>query len=101
MMIVWHLRGGDKIVMNEFINKKRLKQVQKMSGAVGIIFLIALFIIMVMIPAFQLLIDYIWMDTLGYGSVYTTMFMSKIVLALSVFVLFFLSLFFMLFFLLL
>src|SRR5690625_1701128 len=97
MMIVWHLRGGDKIVMNEFINKKRLKQVQKMSGAVGIIFLIALFIMMVMIPAFQWLIDYIWMDTLGYGSVYTTMLTSKIVLALSGFVLFFLTLFFTLF----
>src|SRR5690625_2545748 len=39
--------------------------------------------------AFQLFTEYIWMDTLGFGKVYTTVLYSKIILGVSGFVLFF------------
>src|SRR5690625_2019018 len=79
--------------MNEFISKKRLKQIQKFSRSISIIFVIVMLIIMIGIPAFQWLIDFIWMDTLGFGSVYTTILTSKLILALSGFILFFLTIF--------
>src|SRR5690625_3802343 len=79
--------------MNEFISKKHLKQIQKFSRSFSIVFVIVMLIIMIGIPAFQWLIDFIWMDTLGFGSVYTTILTSKLILALSGFILFFLTIF--------
>jgi len=94
MMGVRQAGRGDLQIMNEYLNKERLKQVRQIGRSIGIVFIFVLLIMMVIIPAFQWIIDYIWMDTLGFGSVYTTILTSKIVLALSGFALFFAAIFF-------
>src|SRR5690625_4731085 len=83
--------------MNDYFNKRQFKKIKQMGRTIGIIFIFILFLVMVIIPAFHWLIDYIWMDTLGFGSVYTTILTSKIVLAISGFILFFLAIYFTLF----
>src|SRR5690625_2419595 len=94
MMGVRRAGRGELQFMNEYLNKERLKQVRQIGRSIGIVFIFVLLIMMVIIPAFQWIIDYIWMDTLGFGSVYTTILTRKIVLALSGFALFFAAIFF-------
>jgi uncharacterized membrane protein (UPF0182 family) len=64
--------------------------------SIAVIVVIALAIIGYI--AFQLVTDFIWMDTLSYGDVYTTILYSKVLLALSGFVLFFILTFLTIFF---
>src|SRR5699024_11248781 len=54
------------------------------SWIVGRIVLLAI----IGLPVLQWLINYIWMDTLGFGKVYTTILTSKLVLGASGFILF-------------
>src|SRR5690625_2253523 len=69
--------------------KNQNKKVQDVSKRLlAVIFsLIILFILTYV--AFHLFTEYIWMDTLGFGNVYTTILYSKVLLGITGFVLFF------------
>ncbi|MGM8366800.1 UPF0182 family membrane protein [Virgibacillus sp. W0181] len=62
-------------------------------------FIIALLLVLIVVGfiVFQWLTDYIWMDTLGYESIFMTIFTSKVALGVSGFVLFFICTYFTLF----
>src|SRR5699024_2811552 len=75
--------------MRKHINLNRFKHWKKIGRRFGITIATIFLILIIGLPSFQWLIDYIWMDTLGFGSVYTTILTSKLVLAGSGFILFF------------
>src|SRR5699024_2949121 len=75
----------------------QLEKWKKIGTRIGAIFAFILLLIIIALPVFQWLIDYIWMDTLGFANVYTTMLTSKIILGISGFLLFSITFYFTLF----
>lgn len=71
--------GGNK---GQFEFPKRMKGLTIFALAVIVIVAIAFL-------SFELITDYIWMDSLSYGGVYTKIFYTKVILAVSGFLLFF------------
>lgn len=74
--------------MRRHIDMKQLKRWKKLGSRFGMVIAVIFLLIIIGLPTFQWLIDYIWMDTLGFGSVYTTILTSKIALGVSGFILF-------------
>src|SRR5690606_28176189 len=71
-----------------YTNNKKLKKVQKFSGRVGTVVGILLLLFVIGMIAFQWAIEYIWMDSLEFGSVFTTILNSKIMLGGAGFVIY-------------
>lgn len=70
---------------NNVIQFRKWKRLGKwLSWIVGVF----AFLIVIGLPILQWVINYIWMDTLGFGSVYATILTSKFVLGASGFILF-------------
>ena len=78
----------------EQLNKKQQDQFHKMMRILKLIFFIIIPIIIVGVIAFRLFTNYIWMDNLGFESVYMTILLSKTSLGVIGFLLFFLITFF-------
>lgn len=73
--------------------KRQNEQITKWTKRIGIIALIIVGLIAIGLVAVHFVTNYIWMDSLQFGNVYTTILFSKVVLALSGFLLFFLCTF--------
>src|SRR5699024_5170343 len=69
-------------------NRKQFTFPKRTKG-ITISALILLVIVAIAITAYQFLTDYIWMDSLSFGIVYTKILYTKIIIAVSGFVLFF------------
>jgi len=70
-------------------NPEQMEKMKKTGKIFGTIFGILLLIGLVFLLTFNWITDYIWMDNLGFGSVFTTMLSSKLTLIGIGFVLFF------------
>lgn len=68
--------------------KKRMKQVRKFSGRSGWIIAILLLLFIVATVTFQWVTEYIWMDSLDFSSVFTTILTSKMLLGGAGFVIY-------------
>lgn len=73
---------------NGNLSQKQIQKIKKFGKSVGIIVAVLLFLVIIGLMTFQWLTDYIWMDTLGFEKVFTTIFSSKIYLGLAGFLLF-------------
>lgn len=73
------------------------RKFRKMIRNISIILILLIVVFTLGIPAFHWLIEYIWMDSLGFGKVYTTILTSKIMLVAVGFILFALTSYFTLF----
>src|SRR5690625_6799986 len=65
----------------------------KWTKRLGILAIVLIVIIAIGLTAVHFVTNYIWMDSLQYGNVFTTILFSKVVLALSGFLLFFICTF--------
>jgi len=83
--------------MRKHINLNRFKHWKKIGRRFGITIATIFLILIIGLPSFQWLIDYIWMDTLGFGNVYTTILTSKIALSVIGFLLFAITIYITLF----
>lgn len=72
----------------EQLNKKQTDNIKRLIKRLKFIFFIVLPIIILGTIAFHILTNYIWMDTLGFESVYTTIISSRVVLGVIGFILF-------------
>lgn len=77
------MTNGNNFSKSQYDRMKRLSK--RFSITVGIV----IFLIVLSYIGFQLFTEYIWMDTLNFGEVYTTILYSKVLLGVSGFVLFF------------
>lgn len=77
------MANGNNFSKSQFDRMKRLSK--RFSITVGIV----IFLIVISYIGFQLFTEYIWMDTLNFGKIYTTILYSKVLLGISGFVLFF------------
>lgn len=73
---------------NKF-TQKQTERLQKIGKRFSTFTIIVVAIIVISYIAFKFLTSFIWMDSLGFGNVYTTILYSKILLGVSGFVLFF------------
>jgi len=73
---------------NGNLSSEQVQKIKKFGKRIGIIVAVLLFVLIVGLISFRWLTDYIWMDTLGFGKVFTTIFSSKIYLGLSGFLIF-------------
>lgn len=80
--------------MNGNINIDQWKRWLKLRKGFAIFIGILLIIFLLVIPGFRWLVDYIWMDTLGFGTVFTTILFTKIILIAIGFILFFITTYF-------
>jgi len=74
---------------NNVFTKKQNERMTKWTKRGGWIVGIIVAIIIITLIVVHFVTDYIWMDSLNYGDVYTTILFSKVVLALSGFAVFF------------
>lgn len=72
------------------ISDKALEQLQRFGKRFSALIIIVILLLVFAIVGFQIATRYIWMDTLDFGSVYTTILYSKVTLGVTGFVLFFL-----------
>ncbi|SEQ38026.1 UPF0182 family membrane protein [Piscibacillus halophilus] len=72
----------------EQLNKKQADNIKKLTKRLKFVFLIILPILILGIIGFQILTNYIWMETLDFQNVYTTIMASKVALGVIGFVLF-------------
>lgn len=70
------------------LSKKQIQKIKKFGKSIGIFVAGLLLLVIIGLMTFQWLTDYIWMDTLGFKKVFTTIFSSKIYLGLAGFLLF-------------
>jgi len=73
--------------------KQQDERIMKWTKRLGIIAIVLIGIIAIGLTAVHFVTNYIWMDSLQYGNVFTTILFSKVVLALSGFLLFFICTF--------
>src|SRR5699024_12499894 len=73
---------------NGNLSSEQVRKIKKFGKRIGIIVAVLLFVFIVGLITFRWLRDYLWMDTLGFGKVFTTIFSSKIFLGLSGYLLF-------------
>ena len=74
---------------NQKFVKSQKEIFQKLSKRIGFGTIFTLLAIIILFTAFKVLNEYIWMDTIGFSSVYTTIIYSKITLGIVGFLLFF------------
>ena len=70
------------------INRNQMNKLQKFGGRTGVIFVILFFLFVIGMIAFQWTTDYIWMESLDFGTVFTTILYSKLTLGAIGFVIF-------------
>src|SRR5699024_2138875 len=70
------------------ININQLNKWKRNSKLISILIIILVLLLFLGVPAFRWLVQYIWMDTLGFGNVFTTILSSKISLVICGFLLF-------------
>ncbi|WP_449354051.1 UPF0182 family membrane protein [Virgibacillus natechei] len=70
------------------LSAKQVAQLKKFGKRFGIIIAILLFLLIVGSVAFSWITDYIWMDNLDFGGVFTTILGSKVLLGVAGFILF-------------
>lgn len=75
------------------LTQEQLERFKKITKRVSILVIFVLSLIVLGFLAFYFLTDYIWMDSLGFSSIFTTIYGSKILLAAIGFVIFGLSAF--------
>ncbi|MFD1448573.1 UPF0182 family membrane protein [Oceanobacillus profundus] len=73
---------------NVNINQKQMKKIQKFGGWTGAIIGILFLLFILGTIAFQWITEYIWMDSIDFGNVFTTILGSKLTLAAAGFVIF-------------
>lgn len=73
---------------NQF-TQKQVERLSKFSKRFSIIALIIIALIVISYIGFHFVTEYIWMDSLGFSNVFTTILFSKILLGVSGFILFF------------
>lgn len=73
---------------NMNISREQVEKIKKFGKRIGTVVAVLLFLFIVGLMTFQWFTDYIWMDTLGFGKVFTTIFTTKIYLGLAGFLLF-------------
>jgi len=82
---------------NSNLTEKQIEKIKNFSKRVGTVVAVLLFVVIIALITFQWLTNYIWMDTLGFEKVFTTIFTSKIYLGVAGFLLFSLITYFTLF----
>lgn len=82
---------------NQKFVKSQKEIFQKLSKRIGFGAIFTLLAIIILFTAFKVLNEYIWMDTIGFSSVYTTIIYSKITLGIVGFLLFFIFMYITLF----
>src|SRR5699024_12338608 len=76
---------------NEYMStNSHAERMKRLGKRFSTTILVLLCLIIVLYIAFQLYTEFIWMDTLDFGNVYTTILYSKVLLGVSAFILFFL-----------
>src|SRR5690625_3622008 len=83
--------------MNTQFTKQQIDRLKKTGKIVGYSVLIIGFLIIAALITFSFLTEYIWMDSLGFSTVFTTVFKSKIILIVIGFLLFAVSSYFIMF----
>ncbi|MGM8215635.1 UPF0182 family membrane protein [Bacillaceae bacterium W0354] len=78
----------------EQMNQKQQMQFKKTMKILKLIFFIIVPLLIIGVVVFNLLTNYIWMDSLGFESVFTTILMTKAILGLAGFILFMVITFF-------
>ncbi|MBP2079132.1 UPF0182 family protein [Oceanobacillus polygoni] len=73
---------------NVNINRNQMKKIQKFGGWTGAIIGILFLLFILGTIAFQWITEYIWMDSIDFGTVFTTILGSKLALAAAGFVIF-------------
>lgn len=69
-------------------NRNQMKKFQRFGSWTGIILFILFLLVIFGSVAFQWVTDYIWMDSLDFGTVFTTILTSKLALGLAGFIIF-------------
>jgi len=69
-------------------NRDQLKKFRKLGSWTGIILIILFLLLIFGSVAFQWITEYIWMDSIDYGTVFTTILTSKVSLGLAGFIIF-------------
>ncbi|MFD2208598.1 UPF0182 family protein [Virgibacillus halophilus] len=70
------------------LSEKQIKKIKKFGWGFGIAIAVLIVLLTVVLSTFHWITDYIWMDSLGFEKVYTTILSSRILLGLAGFVLF-------------
>ncbi|UZD14884.1 UPF0182 family membrane protein [Virgibacillus natechei] len=70
------------------MSQQQIEKFKKLGSRFGIIVGILIFLLVVGVIGFQWIVDYIWMDSLDFGNVYTTILGSKVMLGVVGFILF-------------
>jgi len=78
--------------------KAQMEKWQQLSQRFSIVIIVILALIVIALIAFRIPTNYIWMDTLDFGSIYKTLLFSKITIGLTGFIIFFILTFITLFF---
>lgn len=73
---------------NGNLSPDQMRKIKKFGKRIGITVAVILFLLIGGLMVFQWLTNYIWMDSLGFEKVFTTIFTSKIYLGLAGFILF-------------
>ena len=68
--------------------KKKMKRFRKFSGRTGWIIGVLLLLLIIGTTTFQWATEYIWMDSLGFSTVFTTILFSKAILGTAGFVIY-------------
>lgn len=73
---------------NTNLSHEQIKKIKKFGKRIGTFVAIILFVVIIGLITFQWLTNYIWMDSLGFGKVFTTIFTSKVYLGVAGFLIF-------------
>ncbi|MBU5467147.1 UPF0182 family protein [Virgibacillus sp. MSJ-26] len=73
---------------NTNLSHEQIEKIKKFGKRIGTIVAVLLFVVIIGLITFQWLTNYIWMDSLGFGKVFTTIFTSKVYLGVAGFLIF-------------
>ncbi|HLR02225.1 MAG TPA: UPF0182 family protein [Virgibacillus sp.] len=73
---------------NQSFNKEQIEKAKKIMKRIGYVVLFILLVILLVLFSFQYLTEYVWMGSLGFSGVFTTVLWSKVILAVIGFLLF-------------
>src|SRR5690625_1144678 len=92
ILFIWVEGGGKTKTMNnnKIISDKALEQLKRIGKRFSTLIIAVVLLLVLGTLAFQIATKYIWMDSLDFSKVYTTILYSKVTLGVTGFVLFFL-----------
>src|SRR5690625_3630038 len=89
----------EEVILNyrNLLGREQVEKLKKISRVTGYIALSIFILISLMLFVFHFFTEYIWMGSLGYSEIFTTVLWNKIILAVIGFLLFAVSIFFTLY----